>query len=220
VTTNRDFLLAVLRHPAFAAGALDTHFIERHLPRAARAAADDPAADRVHVIAAALHAHERRRRAGGPLPPSIPSGWRNNRWRPQDRSYRIGDDTIEVRYVANGEGRFDVEAASATSQALVVAADERTIVLELDGVRRRFALAVRDEATFVHGPLGTSTLTPVPRFPPPRREQVAGGCLAPMPGVIRQVHVAPGDRVEKGTVLLVLEAMKMEHQMTAHDTGS
>ena len=65
----------------------------------------------------------------------------------------------------------------------------------------------------VHGPLGTATLTPVPRFPPPEREDLAGGCLAPMTGIIREVRVQVGDRVEKGTVMLVLEAMKMEHQM-------
>src|SRR6266403_1244576 len=82
VTTNRDLLLAVLTHPAFAAGALDTRFIDRHLPPTARVAPRDADADRVHAVVAALAAHERRR-AGGPLPASIPSGWRNNRWRPQ-----------------------------------------------------------------------------------------------------------------------------------------
>ncbi len=219
VTTNRDLLLAVLTHPAFAAGALDTHFIDRHLPPTARVAPRDADADRVHAVVAALAAHERRR-AGGPLPASIPSGWRNNRWRPQEQSFRAGDDTIEVRYVATALGEFDVEAASATLHARVVAADEHHLVAELDGVRRRFTLATDGDTTFVHGPLGTATLVAVPRFPASRREEIAGGCLAPMPGVIRQVRVAPGDRVEKGTIMLVLEAMKMEHQMIATDAGT
>ncbi len=220
VTTNRDLLLAVLTHPAFAAGALDTHFIDRHLPPASRAATRDADADRVHAIVAALAAHERRRRAGGPLPPSIPSGWRNNRWRPQEQSFRVGDDTIAVRYVATAPGELTVEAASATVQARVVAAAADALVAELDGVRRRFTVTTDDETTFVHGPLGTATLVAVPRFPASRREEIAGGCLAPMPGVIRQVRVAPGDRVEKGAIMLVLEAMKMEHQMIANDAGT
>jgi len=220
VTTNRDLLLAVLTHPAFAEGALDTHFIDRHLPPTARVAPRDADADRVHAVVAALAAHERRRRADGPLPASIPSGWRNNRWRPQEQSFRAGDDTIEVRYVATAPGEFDVEAASATLHARVVVADEHHLVAELDGVRRRFTLATDGDVTFVHGPLGTATLVAVPRFPASRREEIAGGCLAPMPGVIRQVRVAPGDRVEKGTIMLVLEAMKMEHQMIATDAGT
>jgi acetyl/propionyl-CoA carboxylase alpha subunit len=219
VTTNRDFLIAVLTHPAFAAGELDTHFIARHLPPEARRAPRDTAAERVHAIAAALHDHELRRRAGGVLPASIPSGWRNNRWRPQDAVYRLGDETVEVRYVAHPGGRFTVEAGGTSAEARVAEADERGLALELDGVRRRFGVTRAGERVFVHGPLGTATLAAVPRFPPPRREEIAGGCLAPMPGVIRQVRVAPGERVEAGTVLLVLEAMKMEHQMVAHDPG-
>src|SRR6185369_12034797 len=90
----------------------------------------------------------------------------------------------------------------------------------IDGVRRRFTVAVDGETAYVHGPLGTAALAAVPRFPAARRDEIAGGCLAPMPGVIRQVRVAPGDRVEKGTVMLVLEAMKMEHQMIAPDDGT
>lgn len=220
VITNRALLLAVLDHPAFRAGELDTHFIERHLPPAMRVPERDPAADRVHAVVAALAAHERRRATeDSPLPSSIPSGWRNNRWRPQDRTFRIGDDTIAVRYVATGPGAFDVEAVEVTSRALVAATGDG-VVVELDGVRRRFTVAVHDDTTYVHGPLGTATLVAVPRFPPARRDEIAGGCLAPMPGVIRQVRVAPGDKVAKGTVMLVLEAMKMEHQMIAPEDGT
>jgi len=55
-----------------------------------------------------------------------------------------------------------------------------------------------------------------PRFPAPWSDELASGCLAPMPGIVRQVLVAPGDRVEKGTVMVVLEAMKMEHPLVAN----
>jgi propionyl-CoA carboxylase alpha chain len=219
VATNRDLLLAVLAHPAFAAGEIDTHFIERHLPPDARRAAPDPLVARLHAIAAALDGHERRRRAGGPLPPSIPSGWRNNRWRPQDASYRAGETTIDVRYVAAPGGRFEVEADGVASAVALVESDEGGLALEIDGVRRRFTVVAHGERAWVHGPLGTTELVEAPRFPPPRGEEIAGGCVAPMTGVIREVRVAAGDRVDAGTVLLVLEAMKMEHQMTAHAPG-
>ena len=66
---------------------------------------------------------------------------------------------------------------------------------------------------------GTSELTKIARFPASRGEELAGGCVAPMTGVIRQVNVSVGDSVEAGAVLLVLEAMKMEHQLVAHATG-
>jgi propionyl-CoA carboxylase alpha chain len=219
VTTNRDFLIAVLEHPAFEAGKLDTHFIERHLPPATRRAPRDAAAERLHAIAAALHAHERRR-GEGPLPPSIPSGWRNNRWRAQDVSYRLGSDPaaepIEVRYVATGPGRFELEVGGETSQVVITESGDGVLGLEVDGVRRRLRVAVDGDRSFVHGPLGSAELTEIPRFPPTLAAELTGGCLAPMPGVVRAVAVGVGDHVEEGSVLLVLEAMKMEHQLVAY----
>ncbi len=218
LTTNRDFLLAVLDHPSFAAGELHTHFIEQHLPAERRRPAPDPARDRTHAIVAALWEHETRRRAGGPLPASLPSGWRNNRWRAQDATYLVGGERLEVHYVAAADGRFTVEAAGGASECRVHPTTDG-LTVEIDGVRRRFGVTAGKETLVVHGPLGVTTLTPVPRFPPSAREDLAGGCLAPMTGIIREVRVQAGDRVEKGTVMLVLEAMKMEHQMVARDVG-
>jgi len=220
VTTNRDLLLAVLTHPAFGAGELDTHFIERHVPAAARTAPSDPTADRLHAIVAALDGHERRRRAGGPLPDGIPSGWRNNRWRPQDASFRVGDEVIEVRYVAAGDGGFEVEANGQQSRVRIGAATDDAIELEVDAVRRRFAVALQGDRVYLHGPLGSAELSEVPRFAPRWSDDTVGGCLAPMPGIVRQVLVAVGDAVEKGAVMVILEAMKMEHPLVAHAPGT
>src|SRR5262245_57370 len=219
VTTNRDLLLAVLRHPAFAAGELDTHFIERHLPPEVRVAPRAAAAEREHAIVAALHDHEARRRASGPLPPSIPSGWRNSRWRPQSVTYHLGPEAIEVRYVAETGGRFTVEVGGSTSPIVLHESDARGLAVEIDGIRRRFTVAAAGDVVAVHGPLGTAELIRRPRFPAGRRDDAVGGCVAPMTGVVRAVHVAAGERVTKGQVLLVLEAMKMEHELIAQADG-
>jgi acetyl-CoA carboxylase biotin carboxylase subunit len=219
LTTNRDFLIAVLEQPAFADGETNTHFIDQHLPSAARAVARDALADRVHAIVAAIDGHERRRRTGGPLPSGIPSGWRNNRWRGQDVTFRIGGADVDVRYVAASDGRFEVESGGRPSEVILFDADEHALDLEIDGVRRSFSVAVRDDRTFIHGALGSAELSEVPRFPSRHADDTVGGCLAPMPGIVRQVLVAVGDRVEKGTVMVVLEAMKMEHPLVAHAPG-
>jgi len=219
IVTNRDFLIAVISHPAFAAGETDTHFIERNLPAGSRGGARDPVADRIHAIVAALHDHESRRKIPGPLPPSIPPGWRNNRWRRQDASYQIGGEVIEVLYAAGAAGSFEVEACGSESRVLVVEAGDREISIEIDGIRRHFSVAVQPAVTFIHGSLGTAELVPIPRFAPHARDDVAGSYVAPMPGAVREVRVSVGDRVEAGTVMLVLEAMKMEHPITAHGAG-
>ena len=51
------------------------------------------------------------------------------------------------------------------------------------------------------------------------RARAEGGLTSPMPGRVRKVLVAAGDRVEKGAVLLILEAMKMEHAIRAPQGG-
>ena len=74
----------------------------------------------------------------------------------------------------------------------------RRIDLEIDSLRRRFTVArARRDGSFVHGPLGSAELIEVPRFAPRWSDRHVGGCLAPMPGIVRQVLVAVGDRVAK-----------------------
>ncbi len=216
VTTNRHFLLAVLEHPGFRAGRFDTHFIAEHLPAEARETPRDPGVERAHAIVATVWSHEQRRRSSdGPLPASIPSGWRNNRYRPQRVGFDVAGEPLDVEYVAGAPGAFTVTVAGVSSDVRLHAGD----AVEIDGVRRRYRVAAADDLVVVHSPLGTTTLRELPRFPPVRRDEVAGGCVAPMTGVVRAVHVAVGDRVAKGTVLLVLEAMKMEHEMVAQADG-
>jgi acetyl/propionyl-CoA carboxylase alpha subunit len=103
--------------------------------------------------------------------------------------------------------------------ARVIVAAPDGITLELDGVRRRYAVARDGERLIVHGGGACAELTRVPRFPARAGAERAGGCVAPMTGVIRKVCVVAGDRVEAGALLLVLEAMKMEHRLVADAGG-
>jgi propionyl-CoA carboxylase alpha chain len=75
------------------------------------------------------------------------------------------------------------------------------------------------ERVFVDSALGASELRALPRFAEPELQLATGSLVAPMPGLVRQVCVAVGDRVAKGDVLLVLEAMKMETPIRAPEAG-
>ena len=89
---------------------------------------------------------------------------------------------------------------------------------ELDGVSRRYALA-RDGATVWVGRDGHA-LEARPELRAAGDHALAGEALeAPMPGTVLLVHVAEGDRVAEGDVLLVLESMKMELSITAPHAG-
>jgi biotin carboxyl carrier protein len=91
--------------------------------------------------------------------------------------------------------------------------------LSVDGLRRRYDVTT-SEVTYVDSTLGHSALVEDPRFPVPGSALAAGSLVAPMPGTVIRVAVEPGDEVKAGDVLVVLEAMKMEHGIKADADGT
>jgi biotin carboxyl carrier protein len=67
--------------------------------------------------------------------------------------------------------------------------------------------------------LGSTELTERPRFPDPQSRTAPGSLLAPMPGTVVRLEVGPGAHVTAGTPIVVLEAMKMEHNVSAPHDG-
>ncbi len=221
MVSNRDFLVAALRTPEFLAGDTTTDFIERVDPARTRPLP----ADSVHqaLICTALEAQARRRAAARVLT-TLPSGWRNSAMPPQHVSYRVGDDEVTVTYAPNRapdrSGGFAVTVAGQPYAVKLLEAGEGSVEVEIDG-RRVKAQADREDARwFVHLFDGDVELEELPRFRAPGSGEFEGGLLAPMPGKVLATHVAAGDTVEKGQLLLILEAMKMEHRITAPVTGT
>ena len=217
VTNNRDFLVRVLRHPAFAGGETDTGFLARHEGLAEPLL--DEAGLRLHAAAAALASDERA--PGGPLR-FAPRGWRNNPSAPQRRVYGARGSELVVEYSISREGlRVSVggeELSGARLHGPPVAAAPGSageVELEVDGVRRRYRVLRSGGSAHVSSPLGHGTLEEVPRFPTETEAAAEGALVAPMPGKVIQLRAGEGDRVDAGDVVLVLEAMKMEHELTA-----
>jgi propionyl-CoA carboxylase alpha chain len=204
VGTNRELLVWILRHPAFLTGDTNTGFFERH----GLAPAVDGEVVRVSALAAALAD------AAGRVPPvRVPSGWRNVPSQPQRKAYRVGDDTHEVAY------RLTRDGLVVEGNIQLVSHNPDHVVLEVGGVRRSFEVAAYDGLVCVDSSLGSVALTPVERFTDPSRQVSAGSLLAPMPGVVTRVGVQVGAEVKQGQPLLWLEAMKMEHAISAPADG-
>ncbi|HVN86463.1 MAG TPA: biotin carboxylase N-terminal domain-containing protein [Candidatus Binatia bacterium] len=218
VRTNLPLLISVLQHPEFHAGNLDTHFIATHIPLDHRRSPEQIEADRVHAVAIALWM-QAQRRAHTPVWRGIPSGWRNNPSQMQAVSFTSGDETIAVQYRVHSHDDVDVVVDGTALKAAVLSWDPTHVALVLDDVRRTCTVLAHDDVHYAHSSLGTSELREVPRFPPPERVEVAGGCHAPMPGKILAVRVQSGDAVQKGAPLVILEAMKMEHEVAAPHNG-
>jgi len=217
VTTNRDFLVNILRHEAFLAGDTTTDFIQRHNPARSR---DVPAGEvRAAALAAALAAQQERRQRARVLR-TIPSGWRNNPSQMQETRFNHRGEEIAARYLSRRDGSFAYDVAGQSGEARVLRTGPGWIELEMDGLQRTVSVVRDGLRHWVQSTHGEVALLEIPRFPEPEPEQIAGGYSAPMPGKVVAVNVQPGQSVTAGQVLIILEAMKMEHQIICTEDGA
>ncbi len=217
VVTNRDLLVAILREPEFAAGAIDTGYLDRH-PPADLCGPVDENAQRVHVLAAAL-AGQARRRTDSPVLASLPSGWRNNPSTRQEADYEVAGRRVEVRYRIDRDGLSATVDGTDLGDVVLHSAAPDAVDIEIAGTRRVIAVTRIGSVSYVDSPLGHTALAEIERFPDPSASAQAGSLLAPMPGTVVRVEVAVGDRVAEGAPMLAIEAMKMEHTIRAPAAG-
>jgi acetyl/propionyl-CoA carboxylase alpha subunit len=218
LTTNRDFLVRLLEHPDFVAGRFDTQFLDT--PAAASltvALVDDAGQLRLAAAAAAL-ALQACQRAGVVNGRSLPSGWRNNRSTLQRRTVRHGDQDFAVGY------RLDPDEITVDGVRLhgcrVYDAREDRVDLQVDGRRMTLRVAIYGEDVYVNLPTGQLLFRAQPRFPGAEDEQAPGSLTSPVPGKVIRLACAVGEVVVAGDVVLVIEAMKMQHEIVAPAAGA
>ena len=219
VTTNRDLLVGILREAEFRQGQIDTGYLTRHDPEDLARSWRDDSAPRLHALAAAL-AGQAARRADAPVLRTIPSGWRNVPSEDAARHVRH-----RRRHPASGPlpvqrpNRHRHHQRRARNRTAAPPGRRRP---GSGGHRRdppRFTIGQDGDTWDVDSPLGSSQLTELPRFPDPQSRAAPGSLLAPMPGTVVRLEVAPGAQVKAGTPIVVLEAMKMEHSVSAPHDG-
>lgn len=203
LTTNRDQLLAVLADPGFLAGEVSTAFLDE-LP----APAPTEPGDTTGPLTAAALALAERAVAARTVQHGIPVAWRNVPSQPQVTEFDAGS-------VAwwGGRSGYRVDGLE------VVSVRTDRVTLEHDGLRTSYDVAVVGDRVDVDWPAGHLALTRVPRFTDPADAVASGSLLAPMPGTVVKVAVTTGDAVEAGQPVLVLEAMKMQHTVSAPHAG-
>jgi len=216
VRTNRDLLVHVLRHQAFLDGATDTAFFDTHDLAKLAAPLVDADGIRLSAIAAAL-ADAAHNRSTATVLGSVPSGWRNLASGYQAKTYLDDGGTehrIEYRFTRGGlvlPGDESTQLVSATADEVVLA--------DANGVAASFAVARYGQDVYLDSARGPVHLVALPRFPEPGSAVEKGSLVAPMPGNVIRLGAAIGDAVTTGQPLIWLEAMKMEHTITAPADG-
>ncbi|MBA4245641.1 MAG: 3-methylcrotonyl-CoA carboxylase [Pseudomonas sp.] len=203
VKTNLAFLRRVLAHPAFAAAELDTGFIPRHEAQLLPPPSELPEAFWQLAADAFIQSEAARRRADDAHSPwAARSGWRSG-----------GPAEIELHLSCQGSSR----KVRASGQAQL----QGNSLLVSSAAQQRLPAIRQGDTLYLQW---QGELHAVSRFDPIAAAEAShhqhGGLTAPMNGSIVRVLVEPGQAVEAGTALVVLEAMKMEHSIRAPEAGT
>ena len=198
--TNVDFLIALTRHEGFRKGEVDTGLIGRDLDALVAASEPDPRARALAVVG-----------LSGLADPSVKGGM--TLWQPLRRTIHWdgGEAVIEVQ----GPGAARVTLDDGSTHDVRWQSNRWWV----DDALRRNRIVHHAAGVSV---FGGRSLTLVPLDPLDRKGEEAGGglTLSPMPGLVKAVFVEAGQTVAAGDRLCILEAMKMEHTLTAARDGT
>jgi 3-methylcrotonyl-CoA carboxylase alpha subunit len=225
VTTNLPLLASLAAHPDFAAGAVDTGFIPQH--RDALLPDPQPVSDRILALATLGELLRVREQAAELARGSADAGspWHDT------SGWRLNDDNHHTLYFKDGEHLISIVAHYRADHYLLelpggtAAVRGETdcngdMLADVDGLRLRATLVHQGDELTVLTQGTTRRLSVYDPLTRGMQEEAGSGSLtAPMPGTIIQVIVEEGDTVARGDGLMILEAMKMEHTITAPGDG-
>ena len=216
LTTNRDFLVNTLRTDEYISGDTTTDFIERVNPD--RVIPKDQEALRSAAIAIAIES-QAKRRANAKINKRIRGGWRNSTMPDEELTLEAYGEEIKLRYKSNRDNSFNFSFEETSHVVTVIDSGYGSVEIDIDGQRSQYTLDKIGEEWLVHSTFCDFEFKELPRYPISSSDEFGGGLVAPMPGAILSIDIKPGDTVKKGDVLVILEAMKMEHRITAPRDG-
>ena len=213
VTTNRDFLVASLRTSQFHKGLTTSDFIKKAKPKRSIVLKGEELELTASIAALWIQGENRN---NATVLNQIPSGWRNSRLPKQKISFKYLKEEITISYSSKRDGSFNLNEDSV---AKIVDWHKDSIDIEINNKRFFSKITKKADKIVVHMPWGDAVLETLPRFVLPGLDIESGGLIAPMPGKVIDLKVKVGSKVKKGDTLVILEAMKMEHQVKASEDG-
>ncbi|MEU2031446.1 acetyl/propionyl/methylcrotonyl-CoA carboxylase subunit alpha [Nocardia amamiensis] len=222
VTSNIEFLRFLLADPDVAEGRLDTDLLDRRVADFHPA----PVGDDEFIAAAVWHWLRRWPTTPGD-PWAVPSGWRIGADAPTPIRL-AGGDRIEHVYLSGTPADGVVRVGDGETSSLTATFSGRgdayagVLTLTKDGLRRTYRVAEQDGLLWVAGPSGIAALREVAEVNVRGDDEHVGDAeiRSPMPGSVIAVPVASGTAVAAGDAVVIVEAMKMEHSLTAPVAGT
>src|SRR5690606_22113700 len=220
VNGNQRFLANLLSNAEFAAGNATTAFIAEHFASDESLTPQAPAANELAIAAALLY----QASANGSAHQRGLAGWRSAGSAPWRFVLKQGETkhSVELDVLASGaQAQLKARVGDSELELKLLASDGRWLTLEQDGVRSRRAYHLDGDRVWLFGHFGNLELLDVTHEPAGGQNAASSGAVkAPMDGAIVDVLVGEGSKVSKGQLLVVLEAMKMEHPLKAGVDGT
>ncbi len=215
VVTNVEFLRFLLADPDVVAGRLDTGLLDR---RVGDFTAAPPTDDQ--LIAAATYRWLTEWADATDDLWTQPSGWRVGGPAPTSIRLHTGERTDHV-HITGHAGQATARIEDGQYRSLTANLDGSVLTVTLDGLRTEYTIAADDGHIWLAGPAGTVEVSEVQEAAVRPDDEHSGDAelTSPMPGTVVAVGVESESDVTVGTVVVTVEAMKMEHALTAPIDG-
>ena len=211
--TNRDYLIAILRSEEFLKGNTTTDFLNQANIK------DEINLTKEEVLLTAISASmwvQGKNRNDSEVLSNLASGWNNARLPNQEVNFDYSGEKISIKYKRNRDNTFSI---SDGKKVIIHSWAPNFIDIEIDNSRLRSKITYEKDLILINTKSGDVLFKILPKFSVREEKAQEGSLTAPMPGKVVEIKIKKGSKIKKGDTLLILEAMKMEHQVLAPNNG-
>jgi len=221
--TNAPFLVAALKNKEFIEGKATTAFLSETYPNGYRS--EQPAREDIAIAAVlSLQSEQKRAFASSTCVSRDHLGWSNAAPIPIPIQFTLNEETFDLTVMCTTSGWLVAETDKNADTKISISIQEiaaNSAHLIVDGIKQ--------QVTFLVGDLGDVSLASgsrrflFQRFRPGSSGDSSADSnriTAPMPGTIVDIRISIDDAVSAGQTLVVLEAMKMQHEITAFSNST
>ncbi len=214
IKTNLKFLKEILDNKNFENGDYDINFLDRLILKKNKNSINEKP-----LIAGILFDWIIRNKKRKILK-NIPSGWRNNFYKPQTHYVNFNDKSIKISYKLN-KNDFIFYSLKFKFVVKIIKTSKNNLWIEFDGVQEKFKIFKSNNQFFIHNiKCGNISMEIQDRLPLVSKNKLKGTYLSPMPSKIIKLLVKVGQKIEANEPLIILSSMKMENTIFSNKKGS